>query len=98
MGSVDKSKPELKTYVFAKEIVLWKKITVQTDCWDTAWEMVNKEKTFDDSHTYEETTARPAIDSRFNKRVVIECLTKLDQNCDPDTNGALYSLATLNGR
>ena len=83
MNSVDKPKSDLKTYVFNKEYLLHKTITVQTDCWDSAYEMANEEKSFDDSHTYHETDIRPVIDFRWNPTIKIECLTKLDQNGDP---------------
>ena len=83
--NVDKSKSDLKTYVFEKEYLLYKKITVQTDCWDSAYEMANSDgkKSFDDSHTYHETDMRPVIDFRWNPTIRIECLTKLAQNGDP---------------
>ena len=82
-----KKKSRLKTYVFDKEYLLHKTITVQTDCWDSAYEMVNKEKSFDDSHTYHETEPTPVINYRWNPTIKIECLTHTDEHMAESSGG-----------
>ena len=82
----------LKTYVFEKEVLMMRTITVKADHYESAYELVNNPNHYSDllsrkPHLYKVTSLKPVLNHLYRPTESIECITMLTEEDHVDPLG-----------